>query len=262
MRQGVCDVHFCASPIVTVVFQYEVYHPLAVGLEFAILVAYQWVYLAPCLLCFVCVVVGALLDEDVWRPVLWGTLPVRNGFSRLGECRDGGRQCGFSDLGYHAGVCGEVPVYCARSRLVGVVGVRKRQRVCLFDLGYCIWVYGGRVVLKGVLGGVPVCTGGTSRGLHGLRCEGVVEGDIFEAVDFRGPPCPPVRQREVAPGTVQGIVDSCPLQFRVNGNVVDCCRVYPDSLCGSRLGRLVVSQGCAFNGGRALGGYEKVHGLC
>ena len=55
-------------------------------------------------------------------------------------------------------------------------------------------VYGGPVVPEGVLGGVPVCTSGRSRGLHGLRCEGVLEGDVVEAVDFRGPPCVPFRQ--------------------------------------------------------------------
>ena len=82
------------------------------GLKGAVLVAYWWVYLAPCLLCFVGVVVDALLDEDVRRPVLWGTLPVCHGFGCLGEHRDGGRQCGFADLGYHAGVCWEVPVCC------------------------------------------------------------------------------------------------------------------------------------------------------
>ena len=83
------------------------------------------------------------------------------------------------------------------------------------------------------------------------------------AVNFSGPPCPSVRQRGVLLGAVQGIVDGCPLRDGVNGNVGVLCRVYPDSFCGSRLGRLVVvSWGCAFNGGRALGGYEKVHGLC
>ena len=133
----------------------------------------------------------------------------------------------------------------------------------LFDLGYRLWVFGGGVVPEGVFGRVLVCTGSTSRGLHGLRCEGVVKGDIVEAVDFSCPPCPPVRQRGVAFGAVETIVDSRPLRVGVNGNVGARRRVYPDSLCGSRLGRLVVvSQGCAFNGGRALGGYKEVHGLC
>ena len=111
--------------------------------------------------------------------------------------------------------------------------------------------------------GAPVCTGGASRGLLGLRCEGVIEGDVVEVVAFSSPPCPPVDQCGVVSCAVEGIVDSCPLRVGVNGNVSVCCRVYPDSLCGSCLGCLVVvSQGCAFNVGRALGGYEKVHGLC
>ena len=89
-----------------------------------------------------------------------------------------------------------------------------------------------------------------------------VEGDIFEAVDFSGPPCLPFRQCWVVLGAVQGIVDSRPLRVGVDGNVGDRCGVYPDSLCGPRLGRLVVvSQGCAFNGCRALGGYKEMHGL-
>ena len=49
-RQGVCHLHFRASPIVPVVFQYDVYHPRAVGLEVCVFVAYRSVYLAPCLL--------------------------------------------------------------------------------------------------------------------------------------------------------------------------------------------------------------------
>ena len=150
-------------------------------------------YLAPSLLCFVGVVMGVFFDEDIRPPVVWGTLPVRHGFGRLGECPDCGRQCGFGDLRYHAGICCEVAVYSERPRLVGVVAVREGQGECLFDLCYCPWVYGIRVVAEGVLGGVPVCTGGTSRGLHGLRSEGVVERDVVEAVDFSGPPCPPVR---------------------------------------------------------------------
>ena len=116
---------------------------------------------------------------------------------------------------------------------------------------------------EGVLGRVPLCGGGTSCGLHGPRCEGVPEGDIAEVVDFSGPPCLPVRPPGVGLGAVQGIVDSRPLRVGVNGNVGARCRVYPDSLCGSPLGRLVVvPQGCAFSGGRALGGYKEVHGLC
>ena len=103
------------------------------------------------------------------------TLPVRHGLGSLGECRDGGRQTGLGDLGHHAGVCLEVAVYCELSRRVGVVGVREGQRECLFDLGYRLRVYGGGVVPEGVLRGVLVCTGRTSRRLHGLRCEGVVE---------------------------------------------------------------------------------------
>ena len=68
------------------------------------------------------------------------------------------------------------------------MGVWEGQGECLFDLGYCLWVYGGRVVSEGVLVGVPVRTGGATRGLHSLRCEEVVEGDVVKAVDFRGPP--------------------------------------------------------------------------
>ena len=133
MRQGVCDLHFRAFPIIPVVFQYEVYHLGAVGLEVTVFVAYRWLYLAPCLLCFVGVVVGTLLYEDVGRPVLRVSLPVRHGLGRLGECCDGGRQWRFGDLGHHAGVCWEVPVYCEHPRLVGVVGVREGQRERLFD---------------------------------------------------------------------------------------------------------------------------------
>ena len=68
------------------------------------------------------------------------------------------------------------------------MGVRKGQRENPLDLGYCPCVYGGCVVPEGVLGRVPVRTGGASRGLHCLRCEGVVKGDVVEVVDFRGPP--------------------------------------------------------------------------
>ena len=124
-----------------------------------------------------------------------------------------------------------------------------------FDLGYRLWVYGSRVVPEGVLGGVPVCLGGTSRRSHRLRREGVVEGDLVEAVGFCGPPCLPFRQRGVVLGAVQGAVDSHPLWVGVDGNVGTRCRVYPDRLCGSRLGRLViVVRGRAFHGRRALGG--------
>ena len=148
-------------------------------------------YLASSLMRFVGVVVGALLDEDVRCPVLPGTLPVLHGLGRLGECRDGRGQWGFSDLGHHAGVCWEVLVYCEHPQLVGVVGVWEGQRERLFDLGYRLRMYGSWVVPEGVLGGVPVCSGGTSRGLHCLRREGVVEGDLVEAVGFSGPPCLP-----------------------------------------------------------------------
>ena len=102
-----------------------------------------------------------------------------------------------------------------------------------------------------------------SRGLHGPRCEGVIEGNIVEAVDFSGPPCLPFRQRGVACCALKGIEDSWPLRVRVDGNVGARCCVYPDSLCGSPFGRLVgVPKGCAFNGGHALGGYKEVPGLC
>ena len=193
VRQGVRDLYFRALPLVSMVFQYEVYHPWAAGLEVTVFVVQRRVYLASSLLCFVGVVVGALLDDDVRCPVLRGTLPVRHGLGRLGECRDGRGQWGFSDLGHHAGVCREVPVYCERPRLVGVVGVREGQRERLFDLGYRFWMYGSGVVPEGVLGGVPVCSGGTSRGLHCLRREGVVEGNLVEAVGFSGPLCLPFR---------------------------------------------------------------------
>ena len=110
---------------------------------------------------------------------------------------------------------------------------------------------------EGVLCGAPVCMGGASRRLHGLRRKGVVQGV------FGGPRCAPVRQRGLVFGAVQGIGDSCQLRVGVNGNVRVRCRVYPDSSCGSCLGCwFVVSQGCAFYYGRALGGYAKVHGLC
>ena len=65
-----------------------------------------------------------------------------------------------------------------------------------------------------------VCTGSTSRGLHCLRREGVVQGDVVKAVNFSGPPCPPVCQRGVVFGAVQGIVDSCPLRVGINSNEV------------------------------------------
>ena len=168
----------------------------------------------------------------------------RHGLGRLGECPDGERKWGLGDLGHHAGVCWQIPVYCDHPRLVRIVGVRGDQRGHLFDLGYRLWVYGGGVVPEGVLGGVLVWTGGTSRGLHGLKCEGVVEGDIVEAVDFSGHPSLPFRQRGVALGAVQSMVDSRPLRVRVDGNFGARCCVYADSLCGSRLARLVVvSQG-------------------
>ena len=109
-RQGVRDLYFRAPPFVPMVFQYEVYHPWAMGLEVTVFVVQRRVYLASSLLSFVGVVVGALLDEDVRSPVLRGTLPVRHGLGRLGQRRDGRRQWGFSDLGHHAGVCWEVPV--------------------------------------------------------------------------------------------------------------------------------------------------------
>ena len=193
MRQGVRDLYFCALPFVSMVFQYEVYHPWAVGWEVTVFVVQRRVYLAFSLLRFVGVVLGALLDEDVRCPVLRGTLPVRHGLGRLGECRDGRGQWGFSDLGHHAGVRWNVPVYCEHPRLVGVVDVQEGQRERLFDLGYRLCMYGSAVVPEGVLGGVPVCSGGTSRGLHCLRREGVVEGDLVEAVGFSGSPCLPLR---------------------------------------------------------------------
>ena len=111
MCQGVSDLYFCALSFVPMVFQYEVYHPWAVGLEVTVFVVHWRMCLASSLLCFVGVVVGALFDKDVRCPVLWGTFPVRHGLSRLGECRDGRGQWGLSDLGHHAGVCWKVPVY-------------------------------------------------------------------------------------------------------------------------------------------------------
>ena len=124
MRQGVRFLYFRALPLVSMVFQYGVYHLWAVGLEVTVFVVQRWLYLASSLLRFVGVVVGALLDKDVRCPVLRGTLPVRHGLGRLCECCDGRGQWGFSDLGHHAGVCWEVPVYCEHPRLVGFVGVR------------------------------------------------------------------------------------------------------------------------------------------
>ena len=123
-------------------------------------------------------------------------------------------------------------------------------------------MYGSGVVPEGVFGGVPVCLGGTSREFHRLRREGVVKGDLVEAVGFCGPPCLPFCQRGVVLGAVQGVVDSHTLRVGVNGNVGTRCRVYPDRLCGSRLGRLVVVvQGRAFHGRRALRGWKEVRGL-
>ena len=75
------------------------------GLEGTAFVAYHRVYLALCLLCFVGVVVDALHDEVVRRLVLRGTLPVRHGLGRPGECHDGAQHWGLGDLGYHHGVC-------------------------------------------------------------------------------------------------------------------------------------------------------------
>ena len=115
-------------------------------------------------------------------------------WAALASASDGGQQCGFTDLEYHAGVCWEVPVCCEHPWLVGIVGVQEGQGEYPFDLGYCPWVYVGSVVPEGVLGRVPVRTGGASRGLRGLRCDGVVQRDVVEAVDFRSLACPPVRQ--------------------------------------------------------------------
>ena len=92
MRQGVRDLYFRALPLVSMFFQYEVYHPWAVGLEVNVFIVQRRVYLASSLLSFVGVVVGALLDEDVRCPVLRGTLPVRHGLGRLRKCRDGREQ--------------------------------------------------------------------------------------------------------------------------------------------------------------------------
>ena len=156
MRQGVRDLYFRALPFVPMVFQYEVYHRRAVGLEVTVFVVQRRVYLASSLLRFVGVVVGALLDEDIQCPVLRGTLPVRHGLGRLGECRDGRGKWGFSDRGHHASVCWEVTVYCEHLWLFGVVGVREGQRERLIDLGYRLRMYCSGVVPEGVLGGVPV----------------------------------------------------------------------------------------------------------
>ena len=136
MRQGVRDLYFRAFPVVAVVFQNEVYHPWAVGLEVAFFVPQRWVYLAPLLLCLVGVVVGALLHEGVGCPVQRGPFPACHGLGRSGERFDGGWQGGLGYLGYHAGVCRKVPVCGECPRLVGVVGVRKFQGERLFDLGY------------------------------------------------------------------------------------------------------------------------------
>ena len=108
------------------------------------------------------------------------------------------------------------------------MGVREGQRERLFDLGFRLRVYGSGVVPEGMLGGVPVCSGGTSRSLNCLRRDGVVEGDIIEAVSFSGPPCLPFNQSGVVLGAVQGIVDSRPLRVGVDGNVGTGCCVYPE----------------------------------
>ena len=146
MRQGVRDLYFCALPFVSMVFQYEVYHTWAVGLEVTVFVVQRRVYLASSLQPFVGVVVAALLDEDVRCTVLRGSPPVRHCLGCLGECCDGRGQWGFSDLGHHAGVCWEVPVSCAHHRLVGVVGVREGQEERLFDLSHRLWMYGSQAV--------------------------------------------------------------------------------------------------------------------
>ena len=158
------------------------------------------VYLVSSLLRFVGVVVGALLHKEVWSPVLRGTFPVRHGLGRLGERRDGSGQCRFSDLGHHAGICLEVPVYCEHPRLAGVVGVWEGQGERLVDLGYRLWMYGSGVVPEGVPGGVLVCPRGTSRRFHSLRREGVVKGDFVEVVGFSGPSCLSFRQCGVVLG--------------------------------------------------------------
>ena len=67
------------------VFQYEVYHPWAVGLEVKVFVVQQRVYLASSLLRFVGVVVGALLDEDVRCPVLRATSLCARTWAALGS---------------------------------------------------------------------------------------------------------------------------------------------------------------------------------
>ena len=74
------------------------YHPRAVGLEVTVFVASRRVYLVSRLLCFVGVV-GALLDEDVRRPVLRGTLPVRHGLCRLGDAVTVGSSGGSATWG-------------------------------------------------------------------------------------------------------------------------------------------------------------------
>ena len=61
---------------------------------------------------------------------------------------------------------------------MGVVGVWEFQGERLFDLGYRLRVYGGRVVPDSVFGGAVVCLGGALRGFHRLWGEGVIEGDV------------------------------------------------------------------------------------
>ena len=134
LPRGVRNLYFRALPFVSMAFQYEVYHPRAVGLEVTVFVVQRREYLASSLLRFVGVVVRALLDKDVWCPVMRGTLPVCHGLGRLGERRDGRGQLGFSGLGHHCSVCWEVSVYCEHLRLVGVVGVQRVR-----ESAFLIW---------------------------------------------------------------------------------------------------------------------------
>ena len=122
-------------------------------------------------------------------------------------------------------------------------------------------MYGGGVVPDSVFGGAFVCLGGALRGFHCLWGEGVVKGDVVEAVDCYGPSCLPVAIRGVTVGTVQGVMDGCRCRVWVDGDVGVLRCGYPDGLCGPCLGLLaVLLQGCALDGGRALGGDEEMHG--
>ena len=79
--------------VVAVVFYDEVYHQWGVRVKVAI-----------CLLCFVGVVVCALLKENVGRPVKWGWFSACHALRRPGHCCDGWCLGGFAGWWHHASV--------------------------------------------------------------------------------------------------------------------------------------------------------------